>query len=180
MSDKIYKVILLGEVVDGYDIEIAHEKLALIFDIDLKKIPKLLKKPTVIRKELTHSIAVRYKTGLEKIGVLCKIHPPIETGYVESSPKATEEDIPELTSELEKNSEIEEEIVEKPVEEVIKFAPINMKLGDTLRVANIQMSFGAILMLFIKIVFASITAMIILGGIILILQQAIIMIGSFI
>ncbi|MFK5970126.1 MAG: hypothetical protein QM487_08435 [Candidatus Marithrix sp.] len=177
MSDKIYKVILLGEIADGYDIEIAHEKLAIIFDIDLKKIPKLLKKPTVIRKELTHSVAAHYQAGLEKIGVLCKIHPPLETGYVESIPEAPEEDVPELTFEPEEISE--EKVADEPVKEVIKFAPIEMKL-DTLRVADIQMSFGAILLLFIKIALASITAMIILGGIIFLLQQAIIMIGNFI
>ncbi|MBE9561525.1 MAG: hypothetical protein IMF12_01500, partial [Proteobacteria bacterium] len=62
MSDKIYKVVLLGKIADGYDIEIAHEKLALIFDIDLKKITKLLKKPIIIRSELTYDVAVRYQT----------------------------------------------------------------------------------------------------------------------
>ena len=181
MSDKIYKVILLGDIADGYDIEIAHEKLAIIFDIDLKKIPKLLKKPTVIRKELTHSFAERYQTGLEKIGVLCKIHPPLETGYIESNPKAPEEDIQELTFESKEilEEKVEEKIVDEQVKEVVKLAPIEMKL-DILQVADIQMSFGSILLLFIKITFASITAMIILGGIILLLQQAIIMIGSFI
>ncbi|MDM8564449.1 hypothetical protein QUF74_02215 [Candidatus Halobeggiatoa sp. HSG11] len=193
MSDKIYKVILLGKIADGYDIEIAHEKLALVFDIDLKKIPKLLKKPTVIRKELTHSVAVRYKNGLDKIGVLCKVHPPLETGYVDSSPTAPEEipesieiksEEPEGLTELkpEESEELEkvEQDEQQPVEEIIEFAPTEIKLGGTLRVIDVRMSFGSMMLLIIKIVLASIPTMIILGGIIFLLYQAITMIISFI
>jgi len=179
MSDKIYKVILLGKIADGYDIEIAHEKLALIFDIDLKKIPKLLKKPTVIRKELTYDVAVRYQTGLEKIGVSCEIKSPLETDFAESS-STTPEKIPEL-----EELKVEEIMAEEPEKsaqpEVIKFAPIEVKLGNgALRVVNIKMSFGAVLMLFIKIMLASIPAIIILAGIVFLIQQAIVMIGGFI
>jgi hypothetical protein len=65
MTDKIYKVVLLGKIEEGYDKEITHEKLALVFDIDLKKIPKLLKKPHVIRKNLTRDVALQYRNGLE-------------------------------------------------------------------------------------------------------------------
>ena len=79
MTDKIYKVVLLGKIAEGYDVEIVHEKLAIIFDIDLKKIPKLLKKPIVIRKNLTSEVALKYKAGLEKIGVFCEITPPLKT-----------------------------------------------------------------------------------------------------
>lgn len=73
MADNIYKLILLGEIASGYDVEIAHEKLANVFDIDLKKIPKLLKRSIIIRKNLSYDDALQYKTGLEKIGVSSKI-----------------------------------------------------------------------------------------------------------
>ncbi|RKZ41354.1 MAG: hypothetical protein DRQ49_05445 [Gammaproteobacteria bacterium] len=75
MVDKIYNLIILGKIVEGYNVEIIQEKLAIIFDIDLKKIPKLLKKPTIIRKNLSYDVALEYKNGLEQIGVLCKISP---------------------------------------------------------------------------------------------------------
>jgi len=78
MTETPHKLILLGSIQEGFDTEIAHEKLAIVFDIDLKKVPKLLKKPTVIRKNLTPETAYRYKTGLDKIGVLCHISPPLE------------------------------------------------------------------------------------------------------
>jgi len=73
MVDKIYKLIILGEIAEGYDVEIIQEKWAIIFDIDLKKIPKLLKKLTIIRKNLSYDVALEYKNGHEQIGVLCKI-----------------------------------------------------------------------------------------------------------
>ena len=91
MTDKIYKVILLGKIAKGYDVEEAQDKLSLILDIDdLKKIQKLLKKPTIIRKNLSRDIAMQYKAGLEKIGVLCEIKPPVET-ELESNQSVTDE-----------------------------------------------------------------------------------------
>jgi hypothetical protein len=83
MADNIYQVILLGKIAEGYDAEVVQEQLAITFDIDLKKIPKLLKKPTIIRKDLSHDFANRYKIGLEKIGVLCDIEPPLEPSSYE-------------------------------------------------------------------------------------------------
>jgi hypothetical protein len=179
MSDKIYKVILLGKIADGYDIEIVHEKLALVFDIDLKKIPKLLKNPTIIRKELTFDVAVHYKTGLEKIGVLCEIKPPLETDSKELSPTTTPEEIPEQLPEK-PIEEISEQIPVQTEPEIIEFVPVKIKLGDKLRVIDVKMSFGAVMMLYIKIILASIPAALILGGIIFLIQQAIVMIISFI
>ena len=72
-EDKIYKLVLQGKIAEEQDVEVVHEKLAVIFDIDLKKIPKLLKKPTIIRKNLTHDAALEYQAGLKKIGVSCKV-----------------------------------------------------------------------------------------------------------
>jgi len=72
-EEKIYKLVLQGEIAEEQDIEVVHEKLAIIFDIDLKKIPKLLKKPIIIRKNLAHDVALEYQAGLKKIGVSCKV-----------------------------------------------------------------------------------------------------------
>jgi hypothetical protein len=72
-EDKIYKLVLQGKIAEEQEVEIVHEKLAVIFDIDLKKIPKLLKKPTIIRKNLTHDVALEYQAGLKKIGVLSEV-----------------------------------------------------------------------------------------------------------
>ncbi|MCK5720849.1 MAG: hypothetical protein KAH84_13005 [Thiomargarita sp.] len=73
-EDKNFNLILVGiEEKEDVEKEITYEKLSIIFDIDLKKIPKLLKKPTIIRKNLTYEIALQYQEGLGKIGVLSKI-----------------------------------------------------------------------------------------------------------
>jgi 6-phosphogluconate dehydrogenase (decarboxylating) len=86
LTENTHKLVLLGAIREGFDPEIAREKLAIVFDIDLKKIPKLLKKPTVIRKNLTPDVAYRYKTGLDKIGVICHISPPLETNEMTENP----------------------------------------------------------------------------------------------
>jgi len=148
MADKIYKLILRAKFTKNSDIEIIHEKLAIIFDIDLKKIPKLLKKPTIIRKNLTPDIALQYRDGLEKIGLLCDI-----------SPKLKSEPIL-----------INAEPSQVGTDEAAQFSLIGIEDektlildSNTLQVINISIPFGAMVILVIKSFFASIPALIILG-----------------
>jgi hypothetical protein len=150
MTDKIYKLILRGEFTEGSDIEIVHEKLAIIFDIDLKKIPKLLKKPTVIRKNLTPEVALQYREGLEKIGLLCDISPKLrsEPILIDAEPSQVGFDEAEEFSLI--GVEGEKTLILD---------------SNTLRVININIPFGAMVILVIKSFFASIPALIILGGI---------------
>lgn len=153
MTDKIYKVVLLGKLAEGVDVDIVHEKLAIIFDIDLKKIPKLLKKPVIIRKNLTGEVALRYKKGLDQIGVLCEINPPFEESEAKFLTTVEEDEETPLT---------EEET------EMFSLAENNQKTlvldSETLRVINIKMSLGSMIILIIKATFAAIPALIILGG----------------
>jgi hypothetical protein len=173
MADK-YKVILRGKqsIVKGEDEEIVHEKLSIVFDIDsLKEVKKLLKKPTVIRKNLTADIALRYKTGLEKIGVLCDISPPIET-----EPSS-------VTAQAELNPILEDEdnpIIEDP--ETLSLVEMEKTLfldSDALRVLNIKMPFWSMVVFTIKWILASIPALILLGGIGFFIQWLIRMVGDF-
>lgn len=168
---KNYKVILRGQIEEGIDIEEVHEKLAIVFDIDLNKIPKLLKKPTVIRKNLTPEYALAYQIGLEKIGVPCDIEPPVET---ESSLKKTEDN--SILGD-EDNPTIEDpetfSLVERENSNTLVLD------SNTLRVLNIKMPFWSMVILTIKWLLASIPALIILGGIGYLIQMAIRMVGDF-
>ncbi|MCK5720850.1 MAG: hypothetical protein KAH84_13010 [Thiomargarita sp.] len=142
MADN-YQLILIGKIAAGYDVEIVHEKLSIIFDIDLKKIPKLLKKPTIIRKGLNYKIAFQYKQNLEKIGVLCDFLPKLETEFEPIAPTATIEDQETFTL-------VELEETEVAISDNSKF-----------RVIDIKMTFGAILIFIIKLLLASIPALLI-------------------
>ena len=163
MANKIYKLILLGKIAEGYDVEIAHEKLAIVFEIDLKKIPKLLKKPTVIRKNLNETDASRYKHGLEKIGVACQIEDEngIATGSVSQPEPSQAED-------------------ETKVEEMFTLVDSSNNAlvlnNDTLNVIDVKIPFGAMVSLVLKFTLASIPALIIFWAIVYILQ---ILAGSF-
>jgi len=168
---KNYKVILRGQIEEGRDIEEVHEKLAIVFDIDLKKIPKLLKKQSVIRKNLTSEYAIAYQIGLEKIGVPCDIEPPLE---IEQSLKKTE-----FNSIL---GDEDNPIIDDP-ENFSLMEMENSKTlvldSNTLRVLNIKIPFWSMVILTIKWIFASIPALIILGGIGYLIQMAIRMVGDF-
>ncbi len=186
MTDKIYKVVLLGKIAEGYDVEIAQEKLAIIFDIDLKKIPKLLKKPIVIRKNLTSAVAVKYKNGLEKIGVLCEIHPSLTRDFTieeniplsntEISSLPAEEEAAELSSTTTLNDKI------SPTQEPQNFSLLDKQKSlvfsqETLRVINIRMSWWSLTRFSIKWILASIPAIIILAAIIYLVTKVIEVIG---
>ncbi|HDN27411.1 MAG TPA: hypothetical protein ENG03_10015 [Thioploca sp.] len=176
MTDKIYKLILLGKIAEGHDVEVAQDKLSIIFDIpDLKQIPKLLKKPTVIRKNLSRDVAMQYKTGLEKIGVLCDIDPPFETepSFVET--------------EIEPNQSVEDDKKKSEVDESDTFSLIEMENSKTLildnsrfHVINIKIPFWSMIILVIKWTFASIPALIVLWAIGYLLQQAIGILGGLV
>ncbi len=179
MTDKIYKLILLGKIAEGYDVEVAQDKLSIIFDIpDLKQIPKLLKKPTVIRKNLSRDVAMQYKTGLEKIGVLCDIDPPFETepSFVETEiePNQSVEDV----EDDKKKSEVDESDTLSLLE--MENSKTLILDNSTFHVINIKIPFSSMIILFIKWTFASIPALIVLWAIGYLLQQAIGILGGLV
>lgn len=186
MTDKIYKVVLLGKIAEGYDVEIIQEKLAIIFDIDLKKIPKLLKKPIVIRKNLTPAVAVKYKNGLEKIGVLCEIHPPLtRDSTIEESISPSTDEISSLLAEEETELSSTTERIKndkisptKEPQNLSQLKPKSFVLSqETLRVINLKMSWWSLTKFSIKWILASIPAMIVLAALIYLVTEVIKVVG---
>ncbi len=176
MTDKIYQVVLLGKLAEGYDVEIVYEKLAIVFEIDLKKIPKLLKKPTVIRKNLAPDVALKYKNGLEKIGVLCEIRPPLVPSVEENINTSEEvpptsletESIPTNETPADNNTEAEPQTISLAEE------PQPLVLDqETLRVINIKLPWWSMTKLIIKLVFATIPALIILATMVYLVVEGI-------
>ena len=165
MADQ-YQLILSGQIAAGYDEEIAHEKLAIIFEIELKKIKKLLKKPLIIRTDLNREVALKYKNGLEKIGIGCEISPPLESDkdkapIVDDSEQA-------IMDELDTFSIQDEPDLHKPQSFVID--------GTKFRVINIKLPFFTL----VKWTIASIPAILILNGLFYLLELAIvILLGNF-
>jgi hypothetical protein len=158
MSNNNYKIILLGKIIDGFDSAEVKEKLAIVFEKTEKQIEKLLKKgkPVVVRKNLTAEFALRYKEGLEKIGVLCQIEGD-EGGDLADFTVAETADVAESF----KFKEIQEDL------------PSVLTLGGgTVRVTAIKIPLGALILFLIKLMLASIPAWIILAFLSLILQQA--------
>ncbi len=155
MTDNVYKIVLLGKIADGFDAAIAHDQLATIFNIDIKKIPKLLKKPIVIRTNLKRDAALRYQTGLEKIGILCDIIPPLDSPPINTEPDLIIEDSAKpIIDETETFSLVD---IEKQKTLILD--------GESLRVINLKMPFSSIMIFLIKGLFAAIVTIMIFGGI---------------
>lgn len=147
-EDKSYKVILQGEIADGYDPDEVKEKLAIVFKKNRKEIDKLLKNPTPIRKNLTRDVALRYQNGLEKIGVVCTIE---SNEKLPVRPSTNPDDTLSLVQKDTTSSDVK------------KLALILDK--DTLSVINVKMPFGSMVVFILKSILASIPAFIIVGAI---------------
>ncbi len=158
MTDNVYKIVLLGKIADGFDAAIAHDQLASIFNIDIKKIPKLLKKPVVIRTHLKRDAALRYQTGLEKIGILCDIIPPLD------SPPTAVANTPSIIIEDSAKPLLSETETFTLVDDIKKQNTLILD-GESLRVINIKMPFSSIMIFLIKWLFAAIVTIMIIGGI---------------
>jgi hypothetical protein len=165
MADK-YKLILLGKIAAGYDDEVVHEKLAIIFEIELKKIKKLLKKPLVIRTELNREVALKYKNGLERIGVVCDISPPLESD--KDKAPILEDSEQAITDDLDTFSIKEESELQEPKPFVID--------GKKFKVINIKLPFFTL----VKWTLASIPAILLFRGIFYLIELAIdMLLGNF-
>ncbi len=160
MSDNSYKVILLGQIADGFDPAEVKEKLALIFEKSEKKINKLFKKkpaPIVIRKNLTQEVALRYKMGMEKIGVLCEIRNGGMANVGSSTPPVvvnTTADSQAWTTGLPKG------------------VTFGLENGN-IRVTAVKIPFWSFIFFLVKLTFASIPAFIIMEMVSIELQQGI-------
>ncbi|MFC1561239.1 hypothetical protein ACFL4V_02055 [Candidatus Latescibacterota bacterium] len=81
MEETSYSVIFRGEIAEGQDIEEVKKNLAELFKVKSEKIERLFSdKPAIIKKNVDHTTAMKYKSTLEKVGALCSIVPsPGET-----------------------------------------------------------------------------------------------------
>jgi len=157
MANNNYKIILLGKIIDGFDPAEVKEKLAIVFEKTEKQIEKLLKKgkPVMVRKNLTAEFALRYKEGLEKIGVLCQIEggkggEQVDFTVAETASVADSFKFKDLQDDL----------------------PGVLTLGEgTVRVTAIKIPLGALILFLIKLMLASIPVWIILAFLSLALQQ---------
>ncbi|MDY6991765.1 MAG: hypothetical protein SVR94_04045 [Pseudomonadota bacterium] len=148
MTEKNYRVILsaISEQVDKKAVE---EKLISIFEKDKKAIKKFFKKPkpTLIRKHLTPEAALRYKMGLERLGLVAEIQDDTLTS-TSSTPEVQPKSAP--GNKAEELAFVQEEV------------PLVLSTGQ-IWVADINISTGALMLFLIKWLLASIPALLILG-----------------
>ena len=71
-----YNLIFQGTIADGYRLEQVKKNLANIFKVDVKKVETLFTKDSVIlKKDLNHESAVKYRQALLKAGAVCELAP---------------------------------------------------------------------------------------------------------
>ena len=70
--EKSYCVVLTGQVVSGRELSDVHNRLASLFKTTVQGIPQLLSKaPVMIKSNVDHDTALKYKAAVESAGALC-------------------------------------------------------------------------------------------------------------
>ncbi len=74
MTSSRYKIVFDGRIVEGHEVEDVKRNLVLSYRIDPKKVERLFaKRPVVIRKNVDHQTAMKYKRAFERAGAICQI-----------------------------------------------------------------------------------------------------------
>jgi len=70
----VFRVVLTGQIKDGYNLPQVTQSLSNLFKVDIKTISKLFDKaPSIVKGDINEQLAVKYKLALEKCGVVCVI-----------------------------------------------------------------------------------------------------------
>lgn len=83
MSDATYMVVFRGQLVDGADLEQVKERLQELFKLTREKVEQLFALPAVVlKKNVTHELAEKFRHQLESIGVITDVRPMNEENLV--------------------------------------------------------------------------------------------------
>lgn len=70
-----YNVVFTGELLDGYDLKSFQKAFADIFKLSQDKVQNYLTgQPKVLKKDVSHEVATKYKSRIESVGGKVKIH----------------------------------------------------------------------------------------------------------
>lgn len=90
-SEMLHKVIFRGNIQPGLDIEAVKAKIMAASGISEAGVKNLFNKPTVVlKKNISFSMAQKFKNQFEKSGALCEIEPMTTTSGTGSSELKTE------------------------------------------------------------------------------------------
>lgn len=104
MSDATYMVVFRGELVDGADLEQVKERMQELFKLTQEKVEQLFTlSAVVLKKNLSHELAEKFKHQLESIGVIVDVA-LMEGGNV-LSPVETETGVAVAKSEADTQAE---------------------------------------------------------------------------
>jgi len=126
MSEKLFEVVLTGNLIPGMDEEEVKENMATLFKTDRMRVEKLLATPySVIKKGIDHQTAFKYHQALRKAGVLAMVRPieQLEVVEVEQPESMDDESVEQIQEPLVESSPAAEEsqiVDETPVQRIIE------------------------------------------------------------
>ena len=88
MSDELFEVVFLGQIVEGSDPEQVKAKVGKMFKADAGKLATLFSGNRVgIKKNINRATATKYKAALFQAGAICEVN-PMSAGAPAATPAA--------------------------------------------------------------------------------------------
>jgi hypothetical protein len=71
----IYSVVMTGELVEGFELESVQNSFADIFKLSKEKVQNYFNgQPRILKKEVDHQTATKYKAKIERVGASVELH----------------------------------------------------------------------------------------------------------
>ncbi len=83
MNAKSCSVVFDGKIVNGQTLEEVQKNLARLFKVNAGRVELLFSRPPrILKRNLSHSAAIKYQRALEKAGAVCRIKPDEEPDII--------------------------------------------------------------------------------------------------
>lgn len=115
---KLFNVVLVGEIKEGFDKSVVKNNLAVLFKVPLEKAETLLKgQLLVVKGSVDTATAAKYKVAIERAGAVCRLEAvaqeePLEFDFIKE-PSGSKNAAPPPSNTPPPNNRVREAAIEK-------------------------------------------------------------------
>lgn len=110
-----YNVVFTGELLDGFDLDSVQRAFANIFKLNQEKVNNYFNgQPKVLKKDVSHEVAAKYKSRIESVGGKIKIQPHGLIAELKNDVVSINRETPSVKK-IPVNNELKQSIAEKNI-----------------------------------------------------------------
>ena len=74
MSDKLFEIAFSGQIVDGADLQLVKQKIALVFKADEERLAQMFSgRRVLIKRQADEITMIKYRGAFQKAGAICEV-----------------------------------------------------------------------------------------------------------